>query len=157
MSAKPVKHTDDEACGYKIELERSLQEVLDLKAQYESMYADLSSILAAEDELTSCLRLHVEGYFENLSPPPQPERLNFDTQVKVDEDMGCEEALRALLTLRSRASSLNFMLAELRGFLINEIIRLAGLVGLCRHYEPELAEKAYSNVLDVNLRRYLAL
>ena len=147
----------EEACGYIGELEEALRRVLDLKAQYDSISSDLSSILAAEGELISCLRLHVEGFFESLSVPRPPERLDLDVKPEIDKNVSCEEALRTLLTLRSRESSLSFMLAELRGFLINEIIRLAGLVGLCRHYEPELADKVYVNVLDPNLRRHLAL
>ncbi len=146
-----------EGCGYSQELEELSQRVADLKSQYESIMSDLSSVLAAESELISCLRLHVGGYFENLGAPRPPEKPDLEVPINTSGQLSCQEALRALLALRSRESSLTFMLAELRGFIINEIIRLAGLVGLCRHFEPELAEGVYSGVLDSSLRRYLAL
>jgi len=49
------------------------------------------------------------------------------------------------------------MISELHRFLVNEVIRLSGLVALCRHYEPRLAERVYSEVLDRLVAKYLGL
>ncbi|MGC9209778.1 MAG: hypothetical protein ACP5FT_00680 [Acidilobus sp.] len=147
----------DEACGYAAELSEVIASVKSLASQYDELMKDVNSILTAEGELLSCLRLHANDYFGNLSIPTRPERVELDLQSVNIRDMGCQEALRALVSLRSKESSLAFMLSELRSFVINEIVRLAGLIGLCRHFEPALADKLYSEVLDAMVRKYLGL
>jgi hypothetical protein len=145
-----------EPCRYLEELKEATNRFKALRLQYESTVADLKTIISAEDELISCLRLHAPGYFDNLDVPTLTASVNLETPGLSDVK-GCDEALRALLSLRSRESSLSFMISELHRFLVNEVIRLSGLVALCRHYEPQLAERVYSEVLDKLVAKYLGL
>ena len=145
-----------EPCRYLEELKENTNKFEALRLQYESTVADLKTIISAEGELISCLRLHAPGYFDNLDVPTLTASVNLETPGLSDVK-GCDEALRALLSLRSRESSLSFMISELHRFLVNEVIRLSGLVALCRHYEPQLAERVYSEVLDKLVAKYLGL
>jgi len=145
-----------EPCRYLEELKEATNRFKALRLQYESTVADLKTIISAESELISCLRLHAPGYFDNLDVPTLTASVNLETPGLSDVK-GCDEALRALLSLRSRESSLSFMISELHRFLVNEVIRLSGLVALCRHYEPQLAERVYSEVLDKLVAKYLGL
>jgi len=145
-----------EPCGYLEELKEAANKFEALRLQYESTVADLKIITSAEGELMSCLRLHASSYFDNLDVPTLAASVNLETPG-LSDIKGCDEALRVLLSLRSRESSLSFMISELHMFLVNEIIRLSGLVALCRHYEPQLAERVYSEVLDKLVAKYLGL
>ncbi|MGC9071124.1 MAG: hypothetical protein ACP5HK_00275 [Acidilobus sp.] len=147
----------EEACGYAAELKEAADVIKSLASQYYDLNEDLDSVLKAEGELLACLRLHANEYFGTLSMPSPPERPALEAPNVDVRDMDCREAIRTLLALRSRESSLTFLLSELRSFVINEVVRLAGLIGLCRHFEPDLADKTYATVLDVLVRKYLGL
>jgi hypothetical protein len=145
-----------EPCRYLEELKEAVNKFESLRLRYESTVADLKIIISAEGDLISCLRLHASSYFDNLDVPTLTASVNLETPG-LSGLKGCDEALRALLSLRSRESSLSFMISELHRLLVNEVIRLSGLVALCRHYEPQLAERVYSEVLDRLVAKYLGL
>ncbi len=69
----------------------------------------------------------------------------------------CNRVRQLLVRGKSLESSLTFKLAEANISIRNEVIRLAGLAALCRHFEPELSEKISNEVLNPLLSKYLSI
>ncbi len=126
--------------------------------------SDASLIVSSESKLIDCIRFHAPNSFEQLEAPPAPRQLGeyydeheLPSPQELMSTDDCSTLSRELLRLNSARSALNFALFELLQELRQEAIRLAGLVALCRHFEPELAEEVYDKVLDNMLRKYVGV
>lgn len=146
------------------EEERLLVETLDrlrsLSEQLQGLREDLEEILNAQAALLACLKEYAPQYFQ--ADERRPDVLG--ELEALGEDLGagyevsdCGSARRALLEASSRASALSFLMAEALHQLRVEAVRLAGLVALCRHFEPQLSERVYEEVLDRALRNYVGV
>lgn len=115
-------------------------------------------MIKSQNDLISCLKLHSPAYFSWLEPKVDEIELEAprDESPEISPD-DCNKVRQALVREKSLESSLTFRLAELNISIRNEVIRLAGLVALCRHFEPELSERISNEALNPLLSKYLSI
>ncbi len=152
---------DEDCRSLAQELKELTERLKDMMSQLMEATSDLRSILAAERELLSCLRLHSPDYFSQLSLPEyaEVEDLSNESLEHIESDnineMDCDIIKRRLLAVRSREASLAFRLTEVSLSLRTEAIRLSGLIALCRHFEPELSEDVYKKIGELVIDKYV--
>ena len=148
------------ACEEERLLEEAVDRLRSLDEQLQGMREDLEEVLNAQSALLACLREYAPQYFQADGRRPDVlAELESLEQAPAFEYRAsdCGAARRALLEASSRASALSFLLAEVLHQLRVESVRLAGLVALCRHFEPQLSERVYGEVLDRALRNYVGV
>ncbi|MFP3309787.1 MAG: hypothetical protein RXO27_03200 [Acidilobus sp.] len=140
-------------------LAETREKIKDLEGSLKDILDDLRNVINAEANLISCLRLHAPDYFSQLEEA-STEGLQLGGDVSLDVNVkpdDCARVRQLLVRASSLEASLTFQMAETSAVIRNEIIRLAGLVALCRHFEPELSESVGNDILYPLLSKYLSI